>query len=193
MTFTPMAIAGAWVHKPKIWPDERGTFHEVFKASSIGTFVDFKVAQVNQSVSRRGVLRGLHWVDLPVGQAKYVSCVNGEVIDFIVDVRPNSKTFLEWCWVRLNSISHNSVFLEPGLAHGFLALTDGAVVSYLCSSEFGDAPERGVDFFDSRIGISEEWLKDTFGLDEVIRSEKDAAALTISDLENLNLLPNPQS
>ncbi len=94
MSFTQLKIPGAWVHTPKLYPDERGRFHEVFKKSEIEAMLgrDFPVLQVNQSESRKGVIRGIHWTDSKEGQAKYVSCPKGSIWDIVVDVRPESPT-----------------------------------------------------------------------------------------------------
>ena len=94
----------------------------------------------SSTVSADGVLRGLHFAQLPPGQAKYVTCVKGAVFDVVVDIRVGSPTYGRWDSVRLDDVDRRSVYISEGLAHGFLALTDGATVMYLCSAPY--APRR---------------------------------------------------
>ena len=94
------------------------------------------VAQVNCSVSRRGVIRGIHYADVPPGQAKYVTCVRGAVLDVVADLRAGSPGFGKWEAVRLDEDSRKAVFLAEGLGHGFMALSDAATVLYLCSTPY---------------------------------------------------------
>lgn len=147
MSFTPMSIAGAWVYEPKIWPDERGTFHEVFKLSSIREQLgrDFVVKQVNQSRSKKGVIRGIHWTDSSEGQAKYVSCVYGALWDVVVDLRPNSETYGKWDAVFLTQENQKSLLISEGLGHAFISLEEGTVAKYLCSSEFNPNDDKTIN------------------------------------------------
>ncbi|MYU47862.1 dTDP-4-dehydrorhamnose 3,5-epimerase, partial [Streptomyces sp. SID7803] len=121
---------GAWVHEPQVVPDDRGSFHEWFRAADLEAAAGHTLglAQANFSTSRRGTLRGIHFADVPPGQAKYVKCVRGgAVLDVIVDVRTGSPTYKRWEAVRLDDTGHRAVYLaEGGLGHGFMALTDDA-------------------------------------------------------------------
>lgn len=179
-------ISGAYVHEPKVFPDPRGTFHEWFKAEdfreSTGHRLD--LAQANCSVSRRGTLRGIHFADVPPSQAKYVKCVRGAVLDVIVDIRVGSPTFGKWEAVRLDDEQHHAVYLSEGLGHAFMALTDDAVVVYLCSEGYAPGREHGIHPLDPAIGI--EWPADV----EPLLSDKDDAAPTLAEAREQGLLPS---
>jgi dTDP-4-dehydrorhamnose 3,5-epimerase len=178
VTFTPMAIAGAWVHTPKVWPDERGTFHEVFKLSAISEQLgrDFTVKQVNQSLSSKGVIRGIHWTDSEEGQAKYVSCPAGSLWDVVVDLRPESATFGKWDAVLLTAENKKSVLISEGLGHGFLALEDGTLANYLCSSEFDPAGDKTISPLSPTLSIDFQFIAASHGLDAFLLSSKDSEA-----------------
>jgi dTDP-4-dehydrorhamnose 3,5-epimerase len=178
VTFTPMAIAGAWVHTPKVWPDERGTFHEVFKLSAISEQLgrNFTVKQVNQSLSSKGVIRGIHWTDSEEGQAKYVSCPAGSLWDVVVDLRPESATFGKWEAVLLTAENKKSVLISEGLGHGFLALEDGTIANYLCSSEFDPAGDKTLSPLSPKLSIDFQSIAANHGLDAFLLSPKDSEA-----------------
>ncbi|MFE9614224.1 dTDP-4-dehydrorhamnose 3,5-epimerase [Streptomyces sp. NPDC006012] len=181
-----LEIAGAWVLEPKVYQDQRGSFHEWFRGEEFreATGYDWTLAQANCSVSRRGVLRGVHFADVPPGQAKYVTCVNGSVLDVIVDIRVGSPTYGQWEAVRLDDADRHAVFLAEGLGHAFMALTDDATVMYLCSTGYMPEREHGVHPLDPELGI--EWPR---GIEPVL-SEKDAAAPTLAEAERSGLLPS---
>jgi len=131
-----LGVPGAWLFSPPVFPDARGAFAAPFHA---GVFADtvghpLHVAQANTSLSRRGALRGVHFADVPPGQAKYVQCSAGAVLDVVVDTRVGSPTFGTWDAVRLDGESLQAVYLAEGLGHAFLALADGTVTSSLRSS-----------------------------------------------------------
>jgi dTDP-4-dehydrorhamnose 3,5-epimerase len=144
MPFKEMKIKGAWIHSPMRHRDERGHFEEQFKISQIESELgrSFTVKQVNQSVSNKGVIRGIHYTDSPEGQAKYVFCPKGAIWDVIVDLRKDSPTYGQWDAVELSAENGLSVFISEGLGHAFLSLEDGSVANYLCTSEY--APEFDV-------------------------------------------------
>jgi dTDP-4-dehydrorhamnose 3,5-epimerase len=178
-------IEGAWIYEPKVFGDERGSFHEWFKAPE---FVEalghpLNLAQANCSVSRRGTLRGLHYADVPPSQAKYVKCVRGAILDVIVDIRVGSPTYKKWEIVRLDDVNHHSVYLAEGLGHGFIALTDDATVVYLCSEGYAPEREHGINPLDPELAIT--WPE---GLEPVL-SGKDAVAPSLAEAEAAGLLP----
>ncbi|MFC7590554.1 dTDP-4-dehydrorhamnose 3,5-epimerase family protein [Nonomuraea antimicrobica] len=142
-----------------------------------------ELAQVNCSISRRGVLRGLHFADVPPGQAKYVMCVSGAVLDVAVDLRVGSPTFGRWEAVRLDDSARCGLYLAEGLGHGFLALSESATVVYLCSTAYDPAREHGVHPLDPDLAI--EWPLDG----EPVLSAKDAAAPTLQQALDAGLLP----
>ncbi|WP_333619436.1 dTDP-4-dehydrorhamnose 3,5-epimerase family protein [Dietzia sp.] len=188
---TDLHIPGAWELFPRIFDDDRGIFLEAFSAPELEAAIgiDFHVAQANLSVSSEGALRGLHFADVPVGQAKVVSAVTGTVLDVIVDIRTGSPTFGDHVAVTLDSVRRNSVYVAEGLAHGFLALEPACAVSYLVSSPYTPGAEHGISPFDETIGV--DWpamALDGTVLDYVL-SEKDREAPSLAELESAGALP----
>lgn len=184
-------IPGAWELTPQVFDDARGIFVETFSARDVknATGIEFQVAQSNLSISREGTLRGLHFSDVPPGQAKIVTAVTGTVLDVIVDIRVGSPTFGESVSVMLEAAEHNAVYLAEGLAHGFLALEPESAVSYLVSSPYNPDAEHGISPFDPQLGI--DWpvmALDGTPLDYVL-SPKDAEAPSLAELEAAEKLP----
>ena len=129
------------------------------------------------------MIRGIHFADVPPGQAKYVTCVSGAILDVVVDLRAGSPGFGRWEAVRLDDDSRRAVFLAEGLGHGFTALSDEATVLYLCSTAYAPGREHGVNPLDPAIGIA--WPADA----EPVLSDKDAAAPTLEQALRDGLLP----
>jgi len=181
----PLGIDGAWVLEPKVFPDDRGSFHEWFRGAEFreATGQDLNLAQANCSVSKRGTLRGIHFADVPPSQAKYVKCVRGAVIDVIVDIRVGSPTYKKWEAVRLDDETHHAVYLSEGLGHAFFALTDDATVVYLCSEGYAPEREHGIHPLDPDLAI--EWPA---GMEPLL-SPKDEQAPTLAEAEAQGLLP----
>ncbi len=175
MTFTPLKIEGVWLHTPKVWPDDRGTFHEVFKLSLISEQLgrEFPVKQVNQSTSSAGVIRGIHWTDSPEGQAKYVSCPKGALWDVVVDLRPNSETFGQWDARTLSAENGESLFISEGIGHAFLALENGTVANYLCSSEYNADADKTINPLDPILKIGFAQKAEESGIQDLKLSPKD--------------------
>lgn len=130
------------------------------------------------------MLRGLHYADVPPGQAKYVTCVRGAVLDVVADIRVGSPTFGQWEAVRLDDDGRRAVFLAEGLGHAFMALTDDATVVYLCSTGYDPRREHTVDALDPALGIT--WPD---GLTPVL-SPKDARAPSLAEAQEAGLLPS---
>ncbi|MFJ9721359.1 dTDP-4-dehydrorhamnose 3,5-epimerase [Streptomyces sp. NPDC101209] len=181
----PLDIEGAWILEPKVFPDDRGSFHEWFRGADFraATGQDLNLAQANCSVSRRGTLRGIHFADVPPSQAKYVTCVRGAVIDVVVDIRVGSQTYKQWQAVRLDDQTHHAVYLSEGLGHAFFALTDDATVVYLCSEGYAPEREHGIHPLDPDLAI--EWPADI----RPLLSPKDEQAPSLADAEAQGLLP----
>lgn len=179
-------LEGAWVCAPRIHADHRGSFLEWFSsgefAAKTGRTLD--VAQVNCSVSARGVIRGIHFCDVPPGQAKYVMCASGAILDVIVDVRVGSPQFGRWTSVELTGDNKRAVFISEGLGHAFAALSDEATVLYLCSAPYAPGREHGVHAFDPDVAIA--WPR---GIPPVL-SDKDAAAPSLALARAQGLLPD---
>jgi dTDP-4-dehydrorhamnose 3,5-epimerase len=178
MPFEEMKIKGAWVHTPLRHHDNRGHFEEQFKLSLIEQELGrtFTVKQVNQSVSNKGVIRGIHYTDSPEGQAKYVSCPKGKIWDVVVDLRKDSPTYGQWDAVELSAENGLSVFISEGLGHALLSLEDGSVVNYLCSSEYNAAADRTIHALDPKLAITFEAAGAAFGITDFSLSAKDSGA-----------------
>jgi dTDP-4-dehydrorhamnose 3,5-epimerase len=182
----PLDIPDAWVCSPQVFGDDRGVFLEWFRADALSAVTgrSFTVMQANHSVSRRGTLRGVHFADLPPGQAKYVYCPRGAVLDVIVDIRVGSPTFGRSAGVILDETDRRGVFISEGLGHAFCALADDTSVTYLVSSTYSPTAEHGVQPLDPELGLS--WPG---GLEPVL-SPKDAAAPTLAQAQESGLLPS---
>jgi len=179
-------IEGAWVITPRIHADRRGSFLEWFRDTEIQAALGhgMPVAQANCSVSARGVMRGIHFADVPPGQAKYVSCMSGAILDVVVDLRVGSPGFGRWAAVPLDAQSRRAVYIAEGLGHAFVTLSDEATVLYLCSTPYAPGREHGVHPLDPDLGIA--WP----GGVETILSDKDAAAPSLAEARSAGLLPD---
>ncbi|WP_188991225.1 dTDP-4-dehydrorhamnose 3,5-epimerase family protein [Saccharopolyspora thermophila] len=182
-----LEITGAFEFTPKSFPDHRGRFVAPFQEAPFveATGHRLRIGQTNHSVSARNVVRGVHFADVPPGQAKYVYCPQGALLDVVVDVRVGSPTFGRWEAVRLDSTDYRALYLAEGLGHAFLALTDNTVMSYLCSTPYNPSAERGIDPFDPELGLPWDQLDG-----EPIMSEKDRAAPSLAEAAAAGLLPD---
>jgi dTDP-4-dehydrorhamnose 3,5-epimerase len=180
----PLTIEGAFEVTPVQHSDPRGTFLEWYRFDTLADAVGHRLelAQANLSVSARDVVRGIHFADVPPGQAKYVICVAGAVMDVVVDIRVGSPTFGRWESVRLDDVERRAVYLAEGLGHGFCALSDRATVAYLCSSTYRPGHEHGVHPLDGELDIA-------WPVAAPLLSEKDAAAPSLSEARAVELLP----
>lgn len=185
MKIRPLSIEGAWEVTPQQHGDPRGLFLEWYRLDRLAEAVGhpLQLAQANLSVSARGVVRGIHFADVPPGQAKYVTCPRGAVVDVIVDVRAGSPTFGRWEAVRLDDVDRRAVYLGEGLGHGFCALTDDATLTYLCSTTYNPGAEHTVHPLDPELGI--EWPADVPTL-----SARDDAAPSLAQARESGLLPS---
>lgn len=182
----PVGIEGAWVVTPVVHRDHRGSFYESFRGA---VFVDLlgcqpQISQVACSTSRSGVIRGIHFTEVPPGQAKYVWCVRGAVMDVVVDIRVGSPTYARWKAVTLNEENRRAIFISEGLGHAFAALSATATLIYLCSTPYAPALEHTINPFDPAIGIA--WPDDTLA----ILSERDTAARPLAEVARAGLLPS---
>jgi dTDP-4-dehydrorhamnose 3,5-epimerase len=180
-----LKIDGAWEFTPKVFGDDRGVFLEWFKSDVFTDTVghELTIAQANQSVSARGVLRGVHFAAVPPSQAKYVYCPKGAVLDVIIDIRVGSPTFGEWDAVQLDDADRRAVYLAEGLGHAFMSLADGSAVTYLCSTGYNPTREFGTHPLDPALGLP--WPADI----APVLSDKDAAAPTLAQAEQQGILP----
>lgn len=170
MNFIPTKLEGCFIIEPKVILDERGYFMESFNEKTFQEGVEQKVhfVQDNQSVSKKGVLRGLHYQTGEHAQAKLVRVLKGEVLDVAVDIRPNSKTYGQYEAVLLSDKNQLQFFVPRGFAHGFLVLSNTATFFYKCDNFYNKESEGGIIFNDKSINI--DWK---FPLNDLIISEKD--------------------
>lgn len=175
-----------WVCTPQVFDDDRGVFLEWFRNDALSevTGRSFTVMQANHSVSRRGTLRGVHFADLPPGQAKYVYCPRGAALDVVVDIRVGSPTFGQSVSVVLDATDRRGVFISEGLGHAFCALADDTSVTYLVSSTYSPTTEHAVQPLDPELALP--WPKDV----DAVLSPKDAAAPTLAEAQESGLLPS---
>ena len=185
MKIRALSIAGAWEVTPQQHGDARGMFMELYRFDKLAEVVGhpLTLAQANLSTSARGVLRGVHFADVPPGQAKYVSCVRGAGIDVVVDIRVGSPTFGRWEAIRLDDVDRRAVYLSEGLGHAFCAVTDDATLSYFCSTTYNPTGEHTVHPLDPDLAI--EWP-----VTAPLLSERDAAAPSFADARAAGLLPS---
>ena len=187
MRISPLDLADAWLIEPPVYADDRGAFLEWFRADRLAesTGRTMPIVQANTSVSARGVVRGIHYAEVPLGQAKYVTVPVGAIVDYLVDLRVGSPQFAQWVAVELNDENRHAVFVPEGFGHAFVALRDDTVVSYLVSDVFRPEREHAVHPFDSRLAldIAER-------VDAPLRlSPKDEAAPTLDQAFAANMLP----
>ncbi|MCK0144116.1 dTDP-4-dehydrorhamnose 3,5-epimerase [Arenibacter sp. F26102] len=170
MKITKTRLEGCFILEPKIHVDERGLFFESYHKTNleqaIGESINF--VQDNISVSKKGVLRGLHFQTGKNAQSKLVQVLKGDVLDVVVDMRKESSTFGQHFKLKLSSKNKKSIFIPKGMAHGFLALTEDVIFSYKCDSHYHKEAESGIKYNDPDLDI--DWEKDDMNL---ILSPKD--------------------
>ena len=169
ITVTPLYIEGLYVIEPTVFKDERGYFVETYNQNDMKEAgLDMVFVQDNQSMSTRGVLRGLHF-QKQFPQGKLVRVVRGKVFDVAVDLRSDSKTYGKWFGVELSAENMKQFYIPEGFAHGFLVLSDEAEFCYKCTDFYHPGDEGGLAWNDPEIGV--EWPLEE-GVDLII-SEKD--------------------
>lgn len=179
MQITETQLKGCYVLEPKIFEDERGIFFESYKKNEFeratGQNIDF--VQHNHSISKRGVLRGLHLQTGEYAQSKLITVVKGEVLDVVVDFREGSETFGQHFKLRLSEENKKSIFIPKGIAHGFLTLSEEAVFTYKCDAYYHTASESGILYSDDTLNI--DWV---YPKESLILSEKDRKLPTFKEL-----------
>lgn len=190
MQIRQLSIPDAYEVTPIQRSDERGIFFEWYRhdllEQTIGHSLDLR--QANSSTSKKGVVRGVHFADVPIGQAKYVTATHGVVLDFVVDIRLGSPTFGLWDSVLLDDVDHRAVYIAEGLGHAFVSLTEGAIVTYLMSDVYTAAREHGINPLDEQIGLDFRLASS-----ELILSGKDIEAPSLAEAASGGLLPTWQS
>ena len=177
-------INGVYIIEPTVFGDERGYFMETYEKSDFKEIgINGEFVQDNQSRSKKGVLRGLHF-QKNHSQAKIVRCIKGEVFDVAVDLRPNSETYGKWEGVILSEENKKMFYIPIGFAHGFLVLSDIAEFCYKVDNIYDHESEGGVMWNDKEINI--KWPK-IDGIQEYLTSEKDSKWPTLNELRSEGL------
>lgn len=187
MQIRELSIPDAYEITPVQRADDRGVFLEWYRFDRLEEVVGhaLNLRQANISVSNRGVVRGIHFAEIPNGQAKYVTVTHGAVLDYIVDIRVGSPTFGQWDSVVLDSVDRKAVYVAEGLGHLALALTDDATFTYLVSDVYNPEREHGINPLDPEVA-----LVFPAEIGEPILSERDTQAPSLSEARDSGLLPS---
>ncbi|MGK4593811.1 dTDP-4-dehydrorhamnose 3,5-epimerase family protein [Amycolatopsis sp. w19] len=182
-----LAVEGAIEFTPRVFPDDRGLFVSPFQeeafAEAHGSPL-FPVAQTNHSMSKRGVVRGIHYTVTPPGIAKYVYCARGRALDIVVDIRVGSPTFGKWDAVLMDQQDFRTMYFPVGVGHAFVALEDDTVMSYMLSAGYVAQNELALLALDPALGLP-------IGTEvEPILSDRDQVAITLAEAERQGLLPD---
>lgn len=182
MKVSPTAVADVLLIEPKVFGDARGFFFESFneRAFREATGVQANFVQDNHSRSSKGVLRGLHY-QVQQAQGKLVRVVRGRILDVVVDVRRSSPTFGRWVGAELSEDNHCQFWVPPGLAHGFVVLSDSADVLYKTTDYYAPLHERCIAWDDPAIGI--DWGLQAAGIAAPLLSAKDRAGVRLAEAE----------
>lgn len=183
-------IEGVVIIEPKVFKDARGYFFESFSQREFDEKVrPIQFVQDNESMSSRGVMRGLHYQRMPYTQSKLVRCVKGAVLDVAVDIRWGSPTFGQHVAVELTEENHRQIFVPRGFAHGFAVLSDTAVFQYKCDNFYAPQADGGISIKDDSLGI--DWQ---IPVEKALLSEKDTKHALLKDFDSpfsidMNLYP----
>ena len=187
MQVRELTIEGAFEVTPRQFPDERGVFLESFRGDLLAEHLGHRldVVQTNVSVSARGTVRGIHFADVPPSQAKYITCLSGSLVDYVVDLRVGSPTFGQWDSVLLDATDRRAVYLAEGLGHAFCALEDDTTAMYLCSAAYNPSREHGIHPLDPDLA-----LELPAGVESPTLSDKDSGAPSLTEAHEQGLLPS---
>lgn len=181
MIVYPTPLEGCFVIEPKVFNDLRGTFIEVFQQADFikKTGLEINFVQDNQSISKYGVLRGLHLQIGDAAQAKLARVVKGEALDVVVDLRPKSSTYGKHYSIRLSDKNTKQLFIPRGFAHGFVSLAEETIFTYKCDNYYNPQAETGIRYDDATLQI--DWHLNT---EELIISKKDLALPSFMDFKS---------
>ena len=174
------AIEGVYIIEPKVFGDARGYFFESFSEREFKEKVgDIYFVQDNESMSKYGVMRGLHFQRPPYAQSKLVRCVKGKVIDVAVDIRKGSPTYGQHVATLLTEENHRQFFIPQGFAHGFAVLSESAVFQYKCDNFYHPEADGGISILDESLGI--DW---GLTMEEALLSEKDTKHPKLAEFDS---------
>ena len=178
MELVNSGIEGLWVIKPKVFADARGYFFESYnKELFTKNGLNLNFVQDNQSLSHKGVLRGLHFQNPPFAQGKLVRVITGAVFDVAVDIRKNSPTYGKHFGAELTEENKMMMYIPEGFAHGFLTLRDNTIFSYKCTNFYNKASEESIKWNDPTVGI--KW-----NVENPLLSEKDTSGKDFKDFNS---------
>jgi len=179
MTVEPTSIPDVLLLKPKVFSDNRGYFFESYNHNTLKLLgIDITFVQDNESFSKKGVIRGLHYQLSPYAQTKLVRVINGKILDIAVDIRKNSPTFGKYAGIELSDDNKYQLLIPKGFAHGFVVLSEFAIVTYKCDQYYKPEADRGIRFNDPEIGI--DWIIPT---EQAIVSAKDNIHPALKDAD----------
>ena len=178
MTVIETKLKGCYIIEPTIFKDKRGYFFESFNEQKFNKTLklDVRFIQDNESFSSKGVLRGLHYQTGEFAQAKLVRVVKGKVLDIAVDIRKESSTFGQYISIELTEENKKQIFVPRGFAHGFVVLSDTAILSYKCDNFYNKESEEGIIYNDKTLNI--DWK---LPVESLIISEKDVDLPSFED------------
>lgn len=179
MQVIPTEIPDLYIIQPKVFEDERGYFFESYNKkilSEAGLHLNF--VQDNQSLSQKGVLRGLHLQNPPYAQGKLVNVIKGAVLDVAVDIRKGSPTYGKHIAIELNEDNKTMFWIPEGFAHGFLTLQDNTIFTYKCTNTYNKSSEQSIIWNDKDLNIN-------WGINDPVLSEKDKTAASFRDFKSL--------
>jgi len=182
MNFLRMEIEDVVLIEPKVLGDDRGYFVETFRADKLEEFLEYRInfCQDNESKSKKGVLRGLHYQLAPFAQTKLVRVIKGKVLDVAVDIRVGSPTFGKHVAVELSGENKRQLLVPRGFAHGFVVLEDDTVFAYKVDNYYSPESDRGILFSDESLGI--DWK---LSEDELLLSDKDRVQPNLNETDEL--------
>lgn len=182
------SIDGVYVIEPSVFGDDRGYFMETYSEAEFAEIgITNKFVQDNESKSKKGVLRGLHFQKENT-QSKLVRCIEGSVFDVAVDLRPGSKTYGKWEGVILTEENKKMFMIPRGFAHGFLVLSDVARFAYKCDDIYNHEAEGGLAWNDPDVAI--DWPMEGISKEELLTSEKDGKWPSLKELKETDLFKN---
>lgn len=179
-----LAVHGAYTFTPQVFTDDRGIFVSPFQLptfSEVAGHELFALKQISHSLSRRDVVRGIHYTATPPGTAKYLYCAHGRALDIVVDLRTGSPTFGCWDAVELNPETFRATYFPVGVGHAFVALEDETVMSYMLSRSYEPRNELAVSALDPAVGLPVPAAP--------VLSERDGVAPTLQEAADAGLLP----
>ena len=178
MKINKTLIEDLLIIEPQLFKDDRGFFYESYNKKYLDEFISVVFVQENESKSNKGVVRGLHFQIPPFEQNKLVRCVSGNILDVVVDLRKNSKTYGKSFSIELSSENNKQLFVPKGFAHGFQVLSENAIISYKVDNYYNPKSESGIIWNDKDLSI--DWNLDL----KPILSKKDLKLNSFKDLKS---------